>query len=355
MLFLAVVFVHALCAELVVTLDGSNEIVNGDVELLSQLFQGICLHQIAVLHQAFISAPYEGIRHVGQSAVGECEQTAAADFIELLAVLLVVGIEYVHIGVVRLHFHGVEHEFVRARFVAETLAVQVDLKERLLAEPEPLAGGLVACCLVGLDAAAVEHHGCMGGIQSSACPHHGLDAGTVGCGAQCILDLHIQSLGLKGLHHVCVGGIAAGADQNALGGIDPDIVSIAVLGNDACDLVTCILLQLDQGGGEAEVNIADFVAVVREEAVDGQSIVIGILVGLVRAVASGIGLVASGIIQIADAAFQAHVILAVLLEDVGQPVDHFAGLVDPYLDQIAVAVACAVADQLLQSFHLVDG
>ena len=42
------------------------------------------------------------------------------------------------------------------------------------------------------------------------------------------------------------------------------------------------------------------------------------------------------------------------LHEVGQPVDHLAGIVDPYLDEIGIHVTACVADNLLQSLGLVN-
>ena len=126
-LLLAVVLVDALGAELVVAVDGGDKVVGRDVQLLGQLLERVGLLDIAVGDQLLDLAPDEGVGHVGEGTVREREQAAAADLVELLAVLLVVGVEDIHIGVVRLHDHGVKHELVRAGFVAEALAVQVDL------------------------------------------------------------------------------------------------------------------------------------------------------------------------------------------------------------------------------------
>ena len=91
-----------------------------------------------------------------------------------------------------------------------------------------------------------------------------------------------------------------------------------------------------------------------ENAVDRDRIIAGVLILLMRAVACRVSFVTAGIINISDTTFKAHIILTAALKDTCQPVDHRSGLIDPHFDQIAVNVAAAVADEFLQSFHLVD-
>ena len=246
-----------------------------------------------------------------------------------------------------------QHELIGAGLVAEALALQVDLQERLLAEPEPLAVGLVAGGLGRQAGAAVEHHGGVAGIHLAARPEHRLDAGAVGLGTHGDVNLHLHGLGLQRQHHLGVAGIAAGRHDGALGGLDADVVAVGgVLGDDAGDSAgRDIDIQLHQAGVAADLTAALFDEGLHV-GVEGD--VVRLALNRVRAVAGGIGLVALGMLLIADAALELHEPVARAFEDVGQPVDQLAGVVDPGLDQVAVDIAAGIAYDLLQGFNLVN-
>ena len=192
-------------------------------------------------------------------------------------------------------------------------------------------------------------------VERRACPQHSLDSGTVAGGSECVDDLHVESHRLKSLHHSCVRCVAAGTHENALGCVDADKVIICcILSDSACDLAVRVLLELDERQAVAEFGIAVGLDMLHENAVDRDCIVAGVLILLMRAVACRVSFVTAGIINISDTTFKAHIILTAALKDTCQPVDHRSGLIDPHFDQIAVNVAAAVADEFLQSFHLVD-
>ena len=132
------------------------------------------------------------------------------------------------------------------------------------------------------------------------------------------------------------------------------MIICCILSDSACDLAVRVLLELDERQAVAEFGIAVGLDMLHENTVDRDCIVIGILVLLVRTVTCRVGFIPAGIINVADAAFKTHIILAAALEDTGQPVDHRSGLIDPHFDQIAVNVAAAVANEFLQGFHLID-
>ena len=73
-----------------------------------------------------------------------------------------------------------------------------------------------------------------------------------------------------------------------------------------------------------------------------------------RAVAGCIGFITLNMLLIAYAAFEAHMPVTGIFEDIGEPVNRLTGIVDPDLDEITVYIAAAVADDLLQSFCLVN-
>ena len=290
---------------------------------------------------------------VGDGAVVEREQAAAADFFKLLAIFLTVGIEDVAVGVEGLHVHAVQHELIGAGLVAEALALQVDLQERLLAEPEPLAVGLVAGGLGRQAGAAVEHHGGVAGIHLCARPEHRLNAGAVGLRAHGNIDLHLHGLGLQRQHHLGVAGIAAGRHDGALGGLDADVVAVGgILSDDAGDSAGGnIDVELHQAGVAADLTAALFDEGLHV-GVEGD--VVRLALNRVRAVAGGERLIALGMLLIADAALELHEPVARAFEDVGQPVDQLAGVVDPGLHEVAVDVAAGIAYDLLQGFGLID-
>lgn len=121
--FFAIVLIYACRAQLVVVLNGGDEGVCRDIQLFCELFEGVGFLHIAVLDQSLDGAPYIIIGHIGERAVRERKQTAAADLVKLFRILLVIRVENVTVGMIGLHAHRVEHEFIRAGLVAEALTV----------------------------------------------------------------------------------------------------------------------------------------------------------------------------------------------------------------------------------------
>ena len=73
-----------------------------------------------------------------------------------------------------------------------------------------------------------------------------------------------------------------------------------------------------------------------------------------RAMAGCVSFITLRVFLIADAAFQAHIPVPGGFHQIGQPVNQLAGMIDPYFYQIAVHIAAAVTDNILQSFCLID-
>ena len=198
----AVIFVNALVAKLIIPFNGCDKVVNWDVQLLSQFFEGIRFLQIAECKMGILPFghvfPCHIIVAVRFSTVVKIEEAAAADFFKLLAIFLVVGIKDITIRVVRLHVHAVQHEFIGAGLVAEPFTVEVDLQEGLFAEPEPFAVGLVSRCFRRQAGTPVEHHGRMAGIHLAACPEDCLDPRAIRLGTHRNVDLHLHGHGLEG-------------------------------------------------------------------------------------------------------------------------------------------------------------
>ena len=123
-----------------------------------------------------------------------------------------------------------------------------------------------------------------------------------------------------------------------------------ILRDDGGDVAAGILLKLDKRSLEAPVDVAGFVAEVAESAAESGAIFYA-LIGRVGAVAGGVGLVEFGL---ADAALEAHVPVAGGFQQIGQPVDQFAGVVHPDLDEVGVHIAAGVTQDVMQRLGLVD-
>ena len=340
---LAEVVVMALGLELVVARHGLDQVFHRQTELFSQLFDGVGLDDVAGLDQALNGLPRALERPVGRGAVVKQLQAAAAEHLEAVHVLREGGIPDVAVGVVLLELHGVGQVLVQAGLVAEALAVQVDLHERLLAEPEVLARGVVAGDGVGHDGGAVEEHGQGVILHHAARPQRGLDAGAVV--GRALAGSELEGQRLTGLEHLAVAGVAAGGDDDALGGVDEDVLALGVLADGAGDAVI-VLDELDEGG-LGHGGAAEAVGVVLQNVGDAE----GLLAVGGRGVTGRPGLVAAA--RGAHAGFQPHGV-AVLFQDVGVPVDGLVGVVRPDVPQAGVDAGGGVLDDVLHALVLVD-
>ena len=355
---LVVVLVLAVFRHLVVAVERLHEVVHRDVQLLRQLLGGVGLLQIPLLQQRIEEhLRHQVDAHVRRAAVIERVQAAAAHLVHLLDLLDIVAVEDIAVGVAGLHDGGVQHVVVRAGLVAEALAVEVDLHERLLAEPPPLAHDAVAGLLVGLDGRAVEHACGADGVHLATGPQRGLDAVARGVAAGAVTadgDAHLLVPRLARLHHLQVVAVAARRQDDALGSVDANVVAVVhVAGDDADHTAALVLLQLDELGGPAELRTL-LLGILLERYAEVEVLVLLALVGLVRAVAGRPRLVARTLALRADGAFELHDQATVALDDLGEPVDQGAGFVRPHLHQVVVDEAVGIADDVLHGLHLVD-
>ena len=288
--------------------------------------------------------------------VGEGEQPAAAHLVEGLSLRGVVRVPDVHVGLVRLHDGGVQHVVVGAALVAEALALQVQLQEGLLAEPEPAAEHAVAGVLVGLHAGAVEGAGRADRVHSGAEPQRRFNAGTGGVAAGAGgRDADLLVPGLAVLHHLQVVAVAAGGEDDAATRVDAQVGAVAlhVAGDDAGHAAGLVGLAFDELAVPARLG-ALLGGVSQDGLGEAPLLVLGHGIGFLRTVAGGEGLVAARVGGVAHAALEFHDELAVALDDVGEPVYHGAGLVGPQLHQVVVHKAVGVADDVLDGLFLLD-
>ena len=122
-----------------------------------------------------------------------------------------------------------------------------------------------------------------------------------------------------------------------------------VLGDGAGHAASLVLLKLDHGAAPAHLGAG----------VDGSlthDLGVGVIVagglGLLRAVTGGVGAVAALAILVADATLELHDQLARGLDGVSDPVDGLAGALSPHLDEVVVAEAVGVANDVLDGVLL---
>ena len=92
-----------------------------------------------------------------------------------------------------------------------------------------------------------------------------------------------------------------------------------------------------------------------EGAVQGDGVILGSSLGLMRAVSGSICLISSRIRGITNTCLQAHVIISCIFQKISQPVYHLSRFINPYTDQIAVHITGTITNQFLHSLDLIDG
>ena len=192
-------------------------------------------------------------------------QRGAPDGLELLHILLPAGIPDGVPGVVGILLGGVHDVVVRARLVADALAVLVDLEEGLRGEGEE-GETLVAPAvelLAGHDDAAVEDHGRREVVHVRAGPQHRLDAFALGGAPVEVARKAGLQTALTGGEHLLVVHIPAGGDDDALRRVDLD-VAVGALGDGAGHRAGLVLDEFDKLGvvavdaaGGLEVGLDD--------------------------------------------------------------------------------------------------
>ena len=164
-------------------------------------------------------------------------------------------------------------------------------------------------------------------------------------------DLQSVVPGLARLHHLSVGYIAARCQDNALAGIDANVMKVvSILADHARHAAVRILLAFHQHGVVAELG-AQFDRIIAQAGAKRHGLVVGKLFGTM---ARRPCLVTRASVLRSDGALEPHLELAVALYDIGDPVDHRARFVGPQLDEVIVHEAVRVADDILHGLHLVD-
>ena len=274
--------------------------------------------------------------------------------LELFGVLDPVGVEDRVVAVALLIFVGVEDVLVGAGLVHEAPAVGVDLEPGLGADPEKAAvAGLDrvgAGLLVGTDGGAVEHHDRVRLVHLGAGPEAGADAVAAGAGQGAGAADDAEVPGLQGLHHLPVLGVAAGGDHDALRGVVAHVLAVGVLGDDAGHAAV-LLLELDHLrvvveagallGGVLLDDLSERDLEFARLRIDRE----------LRRVADGEVLVAGFVVLVAGLMPELDVALG---EAVADPVDGFAGLVAPELDEVLLDVAARVLRGHRDELELVD-
>ena len=327
-----------------------------EAKLVGQLIKRVGLHNEAGLDQAFhlfghvVELAGVGIV-VAALVIG---QRRAADGMEALHVDLPVAVPHLvpvafAFGVFR---HGAQHEVVRRALVVETLAVHVDAQERLRAE-EVVAVVFaadaigVARFLLGGQQAAVERQRAGNRVHRGARPQQRLDA-VARAVRECVERAQCGvALGLQGLVHVFVVGIAAGAHDDALGRVHADVFAVAVFRVQAFARAVLDNQALHR---RAEANLA--VA----EALD-----IGIHdVGHIAFAAGvfAVGAMAGGPLVVARAGRHVPLELhfhAVFGKQVAIPVDGLARVFGPFAPQLRVDLPNGVVIDVVDDVHHIDG
>ena len=242
-------------------------------------------------------------------------------------------------------------EVVGSALVVEALAVSIDAQERLACE-EVVAVVVrtdvvgVAGLLVCSEQAAVESKGSVDVIQFGTEPEQGLDAVARARrerveGAQTAVARRLQ-----GLVHVLVAGVAAGRNDDALGGVDADH-AIGALGVHADNAAGLASDEAPHRGEEALFA-----------AVEAQDVLVEVL---------GDVTLAAGILAISAvtgrpflvAGTLGHVVLELnlklaLCKDLRVPVDGLAGIEGPLADQRRADLAERVVVHVVDDVHRVD-
>lgn len=257
-------------------------------------------------------------------------------------------------AVILVELVGVQDALVGAGLVEETLALGVDLQERLAAHPEEAAlavlGLVTARHCVGLQGGTVEHHHAVGVVELCAHPDAGLDAVTGSTGDRTVAAHDGQILRLQGFHHVIVQGVAAGADDNALGSVDADVLAVLVLSDDA-DHAVVLLHQLHHGGVVHELD-AETRGIIGQDLCTVQGLA-GAVVGTGPAgrVAGSKVDVAVAVVVAAGLVPQLH---AAVSQTIAVPVDGLSGLLAEQAHQALVDVTGCDLGHLGDVIELVD-
>ena len=257
-------------------------------------------------------------------------------------------------AVILVELVGVQDAFVGAGLVEETLALGVDLQERLAAHPEEAAlavlGLVTAGHCVGLQGGTVEYHHAVGVVKLCAHPDAGLDAVAGSAGDGTVAAHDGQVLRLQSFHHVIVQGVAAGADDDALGSVDADVLAVLVLSDDA-DHAVVLLHQLHHGGVVHELD-AETRGIIGQDLCTVQGLA-GAVVGTGPAgrVAGSKVDVAVAVVVAAGLVPQLH---AAVSQTIAVPVDGLSGLLAEQAHQALVDVTGCDLGHLGDVIELVD-
>ena len=342
---LAEVLVLLLVVELVVALHRGLKVLHRQTELFRQLLDGVGLHhQTLVAVHGHKHALVERQRPDGLGPVLMVEHPAAAVAVEALHIRDIVGVPDHGVGHAGQSIGGVQDVVIAAGLVGEALAVQAHLQEGLRAHPEQRAGRLASNLIRG-NGAAIKEHAAVGLVHYSAGPEAGLDAVALAAGIGVIDVDHLYRLGLQGLQHVHVQAVAAGADDDALGGVIA-YDALLSLGIDAGHGLV-LFDEAEQGG--VVVNLQTQVLAVFLQNVGGGSVgALGV------AHLEGVTHIIDGVAYFLTVAV--HFVAEAeptLGHPVGVPVDGLAGVVGPDLVQALVAVAVGLAIELCDDVELV--
>ena len=269
------------------------------------------------------------------------------------------------INMTRLLEGSVRSVVVLLTLIHKAFAMAVDLQEGLAAgvvlthsAGEGLAakgrGGIhIAGIHAGGHQTTVEQNGSGLCIQMCTCPDRGTDAVTlvgrrIGAGSG-----HTGAQRVQLLHHVGVAGIAAAGQQNALGCMDADEVTIlSILCDHTGNAAVCVLFQLSQTGVEVHA-VALALDVLLEHHVAG--LFTGAVVYLLHG-EHKFGLAHLGVIRplgfIAGGQV-AHIVIRFVFQDAGNKIMHGSGFVDPGLDHALVAAAAHRTGDLAQQLGTV--
>ena len=269
--------------------------------------------------------------------------------VELLGVGGEIGIPERDVDGTRLLGVGVQHEVVRAGFVAEALAVQVHLEPGLASHPEERAYAAIGSAKrVGRQAAAIEQHAGMRIVHLRTRPQAGLDAVAFATRLRGVEPIQAGGMRLQRLLHVDVDAVAAGGYQHALAGVDLDVSVLAFA--DGADHLVAFHNQLDHGRVVAERHMAGLLGVIGQH---GESVKRAIFRPGGRMTGCPV-LVVRLVLFFGGFMPELH---AVLVEHGLVPVDGFARFFVPRLMKVEIALACGVVvhvEQVLLQIHRVS-
>ena len=249
-------------------------------------------------------------------------------------------------------------EVVRDVLVGKTLAALVEVQPRLSARPPDVGqtGGVrLAHVQVERERSAVKRDAAgMVAVDVSTGPQRHLDAVAHGERAAHVVDDGVLVAVVERLHHLRVAAVAAGGEDDALGGVDLDVSAVSVaLHDDAGHLAVFILNEL-LGGMQEELGHAHLLGILHPDRV-GE-----LAAHVVRAKLLEFALAEDGMgLHFALVDGLLHIGLDEHIDVLGghlvhEPVHRTAGVVDPQGDQALVnlvaAVAADIVDDLVELF-----